>query len=143
LRRDDFELGVYVVAAAEMTYLNETFLGHQGSTDVITFNYADGVPPAGHQATERLHGEIFICLDEAQLQARRFRTVWQSELVRYLVHGVLHLCGYNDQRPASRREMKRVEDRTLRQLGQTFDFRKLSANPNSLSDRKTRSVRLD
>ena len=48
-----------------------------------------------------LHGEIFICVDEAVLQARKFRTSWQSEIVRYLVHGVLHLLGHDDSRPAN------------------------------------------
>ena len=74
-----FDLGVYLVAASEMTRLNETFLQHQGSTDVITFNYTE---PPGQPC---LHGEIFICLDEAVAQARRFHTTWQSELVRYVV----------------------------------------------------------
>ena len=43
-------------------------------------------------------GKSFVCLDEAVRQARRFHTTWQSELVRYVVHGVLHLLGYDDQR---------------------------------------------
>ena len=101
-----FDLGVYLVAAPEMTRLNETFLQHKGSTDVITFNYAERVgqafrlsspaAAAEHDKDRRdacptlLHGEIFVCLDEAASQARRFRTTWQSELVRYVVHGVLH-----------------------------------------------------
>ena len=45
-----------------------------------------------------LHGEIFICVDEAIRQARRFGTIWQSEIVRYLIHGVLHLLGFDDSR---------------------------------------------
>jgi probable rRNA maturation factor len=104
----DFELDLHVVGAAEMTRLNETFLQHQGSTDVITFDHAE--------PGEALHGEIFVCVDEALIQARRFRTTWQSELLRYVVHGVLHLCGYDDQEPAARRRMKRAENRWLREL---------------------------
>jgi rRNA maturation RNase YbeY len=172
-----FDLGIHLVSAAEITRLNETFLRHQGSTDVITFNYADppgpglgrsghgaaagflrpsrcslgaapfpsppleeGVrerrpsvsarPPdackvqatAGRSTDERyacstqLHGEIFICVDEAVAQARRFRTSWQSELIRYLIHGLLHLRGYDDHNASSRRQMKRKEDRVLRRL---------------------------
>src|SRR2546427_238130 len=63
-----------------------------------------------------LHGEIFICIDEVISQAGKFRTSWQKELVRYLIHGVLHLCGYNDRRASARRRMKSEEDRLLRQL---------------------------
>jgi probable rRNA maturation factor len=104
-----FDLGVYIVGAKEMTRLNETFLQHQGSTDVITFDYAE-------PGEAGLHGEIFVCVDEALLQARRFHATWQSELLRYMVHGVLHLRGYDDQRPADRRKMKQAENRWLREL---------------------------
>jgi len=52
---------------------------------------------------QTLLGEIYICVDEAVLQARKFGTSWQSEVIRYLVHGVLHLLGFDDSsggRPA-------------------------------------------
>jgi probable rRNA maturation factor len=102
------DLGIYLVRSTEMSRLNETFLRHAGVTDVITFDY--GSRPG-------LHGEIFICLEEALSQARRFRTSWQSELARYVIHGLLHLTGYDDRRPGDRHRMKLEEDRLLRQLG--------------------------
>ena len=105
-----FELSLYLVSAKEITRLNETFLRHRGATDVITFDYAD--PPR----SRALCGEIVVCLEEAVRQARRFRTTWRSELVRYVVHAVLHLRGYDDRRAKDRRHMKRAEDRLLRQL---------------------------
>jgi probable rRNA maturation factor len=118
-----FDLGVYLVAAPEMTRLNETFLQHQGSTDVITFNYTE--PPD----SESLHGEIFVCLDEAECQARRFRTTWQSELVRYVVHGVLHLLGYDDQQSRARLRMRAAENDLVRRLAHEFAFRDLRPAP--------------
>ena len=63
-------------------------------------------------------------MDEAELQARRFRTSWQSELVRYIVHGMLHLCGYNDERASQRREMKLEENRLLAELLAEFPVEK-------------------
>jgi probable rRNA maturation factor len=51
-----------------------------------------------------LHGEIFICPEVAATQAREFRTSWQEEIVRYCVHGLLHLRGYDDVRAADRRK---------------------------------------
>ena len=114
-----FDLGVYLVAAPEMTRLNETFLQHKGSTDVITFNYTE---PPGQPC---LHGEIFICLDEAVSQARRFHTTWQSELVRYVVHGVLHLLGYDDQDTRARRKMRTAENALVGRLAREFAFRGL------------------
>jgi probable rRNA maturation factor len=134
-----WELGVHLVGAAEITRLNEQFLRHAGPTDVITFDYAAGFQPAARQARRAavlpdrlgagraLQGEIFICVDEAVRQARRFRTTWQSELVRYVVHGVLHLRGGDDRRAAARRVMKREEDRLLRKLADRVPLAKLAA----------------
>jgi probable rRNA maturation factor len=136
-----FDLAVYVVAEPEMIRLNETYLRHKGSTDVITFDYAEearlasGLPLSGSaawSAKERqdacpphLHGEIFVCLDEAVTQAGRFHTTWQSELMRYVVHGVLHLLGYDDVVSQARKKMKAAEDALVRQLARQFDFHRL------------------
>lgn len=105
-----YEICVHLVGAREMTSVNETFLQHAGSTDVITFSHRE--PPS----TTELHGELFVCVDEAIELAPRFRGTWQSELVRYAVHGFLHLQGLDDREPAARRRMKRVENQVLRSL---------------------------
>jgi probable rRNA maturation factor len=65
---------------------------------------------------DTINGELFICVDEAIRQAKRFRTTWQSELMRYIVHGVLHLLGHDDHRAADRLKMKREENRLVRKL---------------------------
>jgi probable rRNA maturation factor len=113
------ELAIYIVGAREMTRLNEAFLKHQGSTDVLAFNYSEAEGPP-------LVGEIFVCADEARIQAARFHTDWQSELVRYIVHGTLHLMGYDDHPQRLRRKMKRRENHVLRQLSKRFDLRHLN-----------------
>jgi probable rRNA maturation factor len=131
LKVEAAELGVHLVAAPEITRLNEQFLRHAGPTDVIAFDHSDSrrrTPDPRRQ----LHGEIFICVDEAVSQAHRFRTSWQSEIIRYLVHGVLHLLGHDDSRPAGRRKMKRVENRRLRELSRRFSLAHL-ARPGKLS----------
>jgi probable rRNA maturation factor len=138
-----FDLVFYVVAGPEITRLNEAFLHHEGSTDVITFDYSEREGQASRRSTSGtrvrltkdrrdaspnlLHGEIFVCLDEAVSQARRFNTTWQSELVRYVVHGALHLLGYDDQADRARRRMKEAEDTLVRQLARQFDFHSLGA----------------
>ncbi len=109
------ELDVSLVSASAMTRLNETVLQHAGSTDVITFDYSERGTRNAERGTS-LHGEIIICVDEAIVQARRFRTTWQSEIVRYLIHGILHLLGHDDSRPVAQRRMKRVENRLLRSV---------------------------
>jgi probable rRNA maturation factor len=110
------ELGVTFVADEEMTLVNETFLQHEGSTDVITFDHTPEQDSRRNVVRDALHGELFICVDEAVRQAKRFRTTWQSELTRYIVHGVLHLLGHDDHRAADRLKMKGEENRLVRKL---------------------------
>jgi rRNA maturation RNase YbeY len=113
LDRRRFDLGIHLVGTAEITRLNEFFLRHRGVTDVIAFDYSQ-------TSVKALHGEVFVCLPVALQQARRFRSSWQQEVVRYAVHGVLHLCGYDDCTPARRREMKRAEIAALGRLVARF-----------------------
>lgn len=108
-----WELGVHLVAAAEMARVNQTFLQHEGSTDVITFDHSDTPPTSPAPAPQHLHGEIFISVPDAMAQAREFGTTWQAELVRYVIHGLLHLLGHDDLQPAARRVMKRAENRLV------------------------------
>lgn len=114
--QSQFELGIHLVSAREMAEVNKNFLQHSGSTDVITFDYTE---------TEILHGEIFISLDDAVSQAKEFRTTWQSELVRYIVHGILHLRGFDDLNSAARKKMKREENRVVDELIRRFPLSKL------------------
>ena len=117
------DLGIYLVAAPEMTRLNGIYLRHDGSTDVITFDYSE--PAANASKNACLHGEIFICMDEAVVQARQFRTSWEKELTRYFIHGLLHLCGYDDRRSSARGRMKREEDRLLQAVADKFALGRL------------------
>jgi rRNA maturation RNase YbeY len=62
---------------------------------------------------------------DAVKQAGEFKTTWQSEVVRYAVHALLHLRGYDDLQPAKRRVMKREENRLMRELAKRFDLREV------------------
>jgi len=123
------ELGINLVGAREMTLVNENFLQHEGSTDVITFDHLD---PRSQTPDPRpqLHGELFVCVDEAVLQARQFGTNWQSEMVRYVVHGVLHLNGHDDREAAARRKMKRAENRLMALLAKRFSLAQMGRTSN-------------
>jgi probable rRNA maturation factor len=125
LKIENAELGINLVGTKEMAGVNWKFLQHEGSTDVITFDYLN--PESGVRNLElKLHGEIFICMDEATLQAKKFKTNWQSEIVRYVIHGILHLLGHDDLRAESKRKMKREENRLLRELSERFSLAQLS-----------------
>lgn len=117
---DGHELCLHLVDAPEMAEVNQRFLNHEGSTDVITFDHQDDPD------SDRLYGELYICLADARKQAAEFRTSWQSELTRYAVHGILHLCGYDDLNDANRKEMKRAENRCLHKLTAEFNLAALA-----------------
>jgi probable rRNA maturation factor len=163
LKIGTFELAIHLVGAREMAQVNWDFLQHEGSTDVVTFDHsspefrvpssefriADGAdePRTRNLKLETgLHGELFICLDDAVKQAREFRTTWQGELARYVIHGLLHLCGHDDLSPGPRRTMKREENRLVRLVAKEFALdqlatREAKAGTRQLLPRKRTSKR--
>jgi len=81
-----------------MALLHRKFLGQSGPTDVLTFQ----------------HGEIFISVDTARRHACEFGDSLLRELKLYIVHGLLHLHGFDDQTPSEARKMKAAQERILR-----------------------------
>jgi probable rRNA maturation factor len=125
LEIENAELGITLVGTKEMARVNWQFLRHEGSTDVITFDHSN--PESRIQNPElKFHGELFVCVDDAVAQAKQFGTNWPAEVVRYIVHGVLHLLGHDDLEPALRRQMKRAENRLVRRLAKRFSLAQLS-----------------
>lgn len=102
----EYDIGVYLVTSHRMAELNEEHLGHEGSTDVLTFDYSS--------ATR--HGELFICPAVAEENAAHHDDGLSRELSRYLIHGLLHMVGHDDRQPSTRRDMKREENRILKLL---------------------------
>jgi rRNA maturation RNase YbeY len=124
---EHYILAIYLVNDRRITELNETHLRHGGPTDVITFDYSECGSRRREEAdTLGIIGDIFICIDEAVRQSVKYRTSWQSEVIRYIVHGILHLCGHDDQTAAARKRMKREENRLLHALRLRFNFDRLA-----------------
>lgn len=90
--------------------LNKQFLDHDEPTDVLTFPYTE-------PASRKLEGEIVIGYETAQAHAqdRGHDLTWELQLD--VIHGCLHLCGYDDRSPAEARLMRRKEREYLQQLG--------------------------
>ncbi len=116
-RVDEYDLGIVLVGEARSREINESHLQHAGATDIITFDYADGGSSMGS-----IHGELLICPAVAEIEALRFKTSWQSEIVRYIVHGILHLQGFDDLSPEDRKVMKIEENRIYKKLAKEHDF---------------------
>lgn len=107
------------VDSATIAETNWAFLRHKGDTDVISFNYAEDGAPCDDAAAE-----IIVCVDKAVKEGARRKGGYQRELVLYVVHGLLHVAGMDDQTPEQRREMRREERRIMAELEKRADFAK-------------------
>ena len=84
--------------------VNKEFLGHDYYTDIITFDYSEpGV----------VSGDMYISLDTVLTNSEKFHTSYDKELLRVIIHGVLHLCGMNDKGRGERAVMEAAENRAL------------------------------
>ncbi len=101
------ELSIAFVTDAAIARLHADYLDDPTATDVITF---EGTPEAG------LAGEICVSVDTAAAYAAARDLPFAEELLRYVVHGWLHLAGYDDLAPAKKRRMRAAEERALRLL---------------------------
>jgi rRNA maturation RNase YbeY len=84
--------------------VNRQFLGHDYYTDVITFDYS---------TPTTLNGDIFISLDTVRSNAEMVSTTFNHELLRILIHGVLHLTGQGDKTPETKAQMTQKEESAL------------------------------
>ncbi len=101
------ELSLVFLTDAALATIHGNFLRNPTTTDVITF---EGYPSLGTA------GEICVSVDTAAAFARKTGKDFSAELTLYLVHGWLHLAGYDDLVPAKKRVMRRAEARALRLL---------------------------
>lgn len=93
----------------ELRALKKEYFGLDVYTDVIAFNLND---PA-----EAIDGEIYLSVDQIEQNSVLYKTELQNELVRVLIHGCLHLCGYEDNSPQLKAEMTALEDRYMAEIG--------------------------
>ena len=91
------DIFVWLISDRRMSRLHREFLSQTGPTDVLTFH----------------HGEIFISVEMAKRQARVFGNSLVRELQLYIVHGLLHLHGFDDRTPAEARKMEEIQEKIL------------------------------
>lgn len=84
--------------------VNRQFLGHDYYTDVITFDYTSG---------KTLNGDIFISLETVRSNAEMVGVSFDAELLRIIIHGVLHLTGQGDKTPETKAQMTEKEEKAL------------------------------
>jgi len=87
--------------------LNNQYLKHDTYTDIVTFELSEKRAP--------LLADIFISVDRVRENAKKFGKTFQEELHRVIFHGILHLCGYGDKKPADKKLMREKENLYLEQ----------------------------
>jgi rRNA maturation RNase YbeY len=98
-------LPINIISSGEITIINKKYLSHNNSTDIITFNYLG--------KTDNLDGEIFISYDDAKNNASKFKNTLAEEIFRLVIHGILHLLGYDDMKAKDYKIMKKLENQLL------------------------------
>lgn len=107
----ELEVSVSVVPDAEIHALNRQYLSHDYPTDVISFPLRDPGDP------DPLLGEVVVSFDTAAREATRRAIPLAEELARYVVHGCLHLLGFDDHTDADRERMHARQEQILASLG--------------------------
>jgi rRNA maturation RNase YbeY len=107
----DAELSLVLAADPEMADLNARFRGRTGATDVLSFSLLEG---AATEFRGRLLGDVVIGVEVAARQARRAGRSLDDEVARLLIHGVLHLLGWDHARPPEAKRMREQERRLWR-----------------------------
>lgn len=100
------EIAVNFVSRSHIIELNKAYFEKSTPTDVIAFHLGKG-------PEQQIIADIYICPEIARENARRFRCDFSAELARLVIHGILHLLGFDDQTIDQKQEMRKIEERFL------------------------------
>jgi rRNA maturation RNase YbeY len=101
------DLSIVLIGPGKMRKLNKSYLGRNRVTDILAFgeNSKFQIPNSKFRGI----GEIVICLREVKKNAKKFKSSFEKELARVLIHGILHLLGYNHEK--NEKEAKKMEEK--------------------------------
>ena len=102
-------LNIIFCSDKKLLQMNKDYLQHNYYTDIITFDLSS--------VKQTVEGDIFISVETVLTNSQRFKTTFQDELHRVMIHGVLHLLGYSDKNPKAQAMMKKMEDKWLDKRG--------------------------
>jgi len=93
------------ISSSEIMEINNKYLNHNYSTDIITFDYSE--------SKKKLESEIYISYEDAFSNSKKYGVTFMDEIMRLVIHGFLHLLGYNDRSHKEKSVMKRLENKLL------------------------------
>jgi len=91
----------------QMIKINKKHLNHNYLTDVLAFNYSEG---------SKIQGDVFVSEEMVRANAQEYAQSFSDELMRVMLHGLLHLCGHNDKTPEQQNRIRDLEDKYLKLL---------------------------
>ena len=100
-------LNFILTSDEEVHRINKQYLQHDTYTDIITFPMSE---------EDVIEGDIFVSIDRIKDNAKKLNVTFENELHRVLIHGVLHLIGYDDKTPELKKKMRKAEDDCLKNL---------------------------
>lgn len=107
-KRETGEINIFFVTKSKIIEINKKFLDHDYTTDVITFS---------NNFLDRVNGEIYICVDVVRENAKLYTEGnFKEEIIRIIIHGVLHLLGYMDNEEEEKKMMREKENELIRYM---------------------------
>jgi probable rRNA maturation factor len=100
------QINIKYTSEEEIKMLNEKFYNKEGVTNVLAFINNQETP----ESNEQLIGEIAICISQIEKEAKLYKKAVETRLKHMIVHGVLHLFGFDHQKKSEQKEMEQVED---------------------------------
>jgi rRNA maturation RNase YbeY len=107
---NDHELSILLVDNNEISYLNQKYLKRSGPTDVISFSMQEG---DFTEVNSKLLGDVVISLDEAKSQSEKNLESFEKEVFFLLLHGILHILGYDHENKKETIKMKKMEKKLM------------------------------
>ena len=102
--RETGDISVVFCSDDALLAINRQYLQHDYLTDIITFDYSEGTV---------ISGDLMISVDTVRSNAAAYGVGFREELMRVIIHGILHLCGYGDKTPAEEKQMRALENKYL------------------------------
>lgn len=105
-------LSISFISSSELKRLNKKYLKHNYETDIITFNYS--------RLKNTLDGEILISVNDAFNNAKKYKVTYSKELSLLVIHGLLHLLGFDDKEKKSKIKMRLMENNLINRYNFTL-----------------------
>ena len=98
------DISIIFVSDDDLLEINKKYLSHDYFTDIVTFDYREG---------DLISGDIYISIPRVEENSKKYHTVFQTELLRVIIHGIFHLLGFADKSGIQKKNMRKLEDEAL------------------------------